>query len=84
MKTITMSTYTYIPDAVLKAFVHIQKHFPDLKKVEYNEDGQWRYINADGTTPEFDNSTPWLDQSLLEDASDSAYSVGYPVCFTLP
>ena len=80
MKTITMSTYTYIPDAVLKAFVHVQSHFPNLKKVEYNSDGHWKYINSDGSTPSFDDK---IDVSLLESASDSAYSVGYPVCFTL-
>ena len=83
MKTIVMGTYTYVPDAVLKAFVHIQEHFPDLKKVEYDEEGNWLYTNADGTHPTFDSRNEWLEQSLLENASDSAYVVGYPVCFTL-
>ncbi len=83
MKTITMGTYTYVPEDVYKAFVHIQKHFPDLKKVEFDKEGNWLYYNADGTCPVFDKM-PWLDQSLLEAASDSAYSVGYPVCYTLP
>ncbi len=83
MKTIVMGTYTYIPDAVLKAFVHIQEHFPDLKKVEYDEEGNWLYYNADGTFPTFDGRTDWLNQSLLEAGSDAAYSVGYPVCYTL-
>jgi len=83
MKTIVMGTYTYTPEAVLKAFVHIQERFPDLKKVEYDEEGNWLYSNSDGTFPAFDGRTDWLDQSVLEAGSDAAYSVGYPVCFTL-
>lgn len=80
MKTIYFSTYTFVPDEVLKAFCHIKEHFPDLQKVEYDKEGNWTYYNTDGSSPVFDDK---IDVSLLEIASDRAYISGYPVCFSL-
>ncbi|WNA15670.1 hypothetical protein XaC1_27 [Xanthomonas phage XaC1] len=84
MKVIKISTYTYVPDAILKALSHIQEGCPDVHQVQYDEDGNWLYINRDGTATDFGKSTVSINQEVLEQASDAAYSVGYPVTFVLP
>lgn len=67
-----------VPDAVVKAFRHVQKHHPDVVSVRYGQDLRWIFKNSDGTAPDF---SPLVDVGILEDAADSIVSA--PVIFTL-
>ncbi len=81
MKTVIMNTFTFVPESVMKAFVHVQQKFPDVKQVQYYEDGQWLFVNSDGTYPDFGDES--IDQTILENAADEVYGLGQ-ICYSLP
>lgn len=51
-----------------RAFVHVKKHFPTLSMVVFDRDGRWQYMDSNFDGFDFKDL---IDQSILEDASDS-------------
>ena len=74
MKTLPI---TSAPNEVQKALSHVQDFFPEVNRVQYDEDGYWTFFNADGSAPNFDDYD--IHQDTLEAAADAVYGLETPV-----
>lgn len=64
-----------------QALEHVASIHPEVTHVMYFDDGRWLYITESGKPVKFTGAE---DISLLESASDAAYSdKGYPSAYSL-
>lgn len=59
-----------IPTQVLVAMDHVRQYHPHVTMVLFNNEGRWRYMEDDFTTPVFVHA---IDTSALEDACNATY-----------
>jgi hypothetical protein len=55
-------------EEIKNALKEVRKHHPTVTTVVFNKYGQWNYCDDNFTAPKFSDE---IDQSILEDASDS-------------
>lgn len=73
---VKMEKILFAPPAILNAFTAVQRLYPDLLTVSYDEEMRWLYQLKDGSAPNFEGK---VDVAVLEAGADALTQV--PVCF---